>query len=118
MRKPGSVEIASTAPRPSGRVVQLSTDTVVNAARNQDLANAMTVTVSDIEVSCAINGHTRRDVQSGRHNTARSRSVNLDDKAIFTTDIDGARRIYRYAIRPKNTGNGSDDSVGPNLANA
>ena len=38
MRKPGNVEIASTAPHPGGRVVQLSTDTVVNAARNQDLA--------------------------------------------------------------------------------
>src|SRR5438876_6637559 len=78
----------------------------------------MTVAVSDIEVSCAINSDTRRDIQSRRHNRARSGSVNLDDKAIFTTDIDGARRICRYAIGPKNTGNGSDDSVGPNLANA
>ena len=78
----------------------------------------MTVAVGDIKVSGAVNGHTGRDVQSRRDNGARSGSVNLDDKAIFTTDIDGACRIYRYAIRPKNTGNGGDDSVGPNLANA
>ena len=78
----------------------------------------MAVAVSDIEVSCAVNSDTRRDVQSRRHNRARSGSVNLDDKAIFTTDIDGTCRIYRHAIGPKNTGNGSDDSVGPNFANA
>src|SRR5881296_2098447 len=78
----------------------------------------MTVAVSDIDVSGAINGHTRGDVQSRRHNSAGSGSVNLDDKAIFTTDVDGTRRIYRYAIGPKNTGNSSDDSGGPNLADA
>src|SRR3989442_4839655 len=37
MRKPGNVEIASNAPHPGGRVVQLSTATVINASRNQDL---------------------------------------------------------------------------------
>src|SRR5262249_46650623 len=47
-----------------------------------------------------------------------SHGVNLEDSAIFTSDINDTRCIHGYAVGPMNSGHSSDDPAGINLTNA